>query len=317
MRWSRALTLPQVLRWGLRAPREVSTRWDRYWTGVTATGDGGDVLWDSSSPDEARRYLELLGTHVDPRLPVIDLGCGNGRFTRTLATRYPRAVGLDLSPAAIARARQETVDQRPPQHPDRPAPTARQEPEFRTEDMTVDGVGRRLHDELEDANVFVRGVLHVLDGDARRRFVANIRALTGVDGSVLIAETNHRGTLLDYLESLGAGPRGVPHPLARAIASGLPTPRPFGPAELDSCFPPDSWEHAMVDEHNVITAVPMHGTDTPEAIPGLLAILRPRHQWPDVPRQARPPREDDAPTPTPTPTAARATGPSPQRRHTT
>lgn len=288
MRWSRALLLPHVLRWGMRAPREVSTRWDRYWAQVTATGDGGDVLWDSSSPDEARRYLDLLAAHVDVGLPIVDLGCGNGRFTRTLATRYPRALGLDLSPAAIARAQYETTGQHQAQQPDHPGQSPQGAgPEFRAEDMTTDGVGTRLHTELGDANVFIRGVLHVLDADARQQVCANIGALTGVNGSVLIVETNHPGSLLSYLESLGAGPRGLPHPVARAIASGLPTPRPFGVAELDSCFPPSSWDRVLVDDHAVITAVPMHHNELPEAIPALLAILRPRQRWPNLPRQAR------------------------------
>lgn len=94
MWWNRALLVPHLVRLGLRAPRDVSTRWDRYWAGVTATGDGGDVLWDSSSSDEAQRYLDLLGAHADPGLPVVDVGCGNGRFTRALAGRFPRAVGV-------------------------------------------------------------------------------------------------------------------------------------------------------------------------------------------------------------------------------
>ena len=273
MRWRQALLAPHVLRWAVRAPRDTSTRWDRYWAAVTATGDGGDVLWDSSRPDEAQRYLDLLTAHVDPRLPVIDLGCGNGRFTRTMATRFPHVIGIDLSPAAVARAREETLVERIPRQRDSDNHPGHLE--FRAADLTADDVGARLHDELGDANVFVRGVLHVLDIDARRRSAATIRAVTGTTGTVLIAETNYAGPLLGYLESLGGGPRGLPHPLARAIASGLPVPRPFGVDQLDQSFPQDHWDRLLVDADAAITAVPMHRSDAPETIPGLLAVLRP------------------------------------------
>ena len=266
MGWSRALLLPHVVRFGMRAPRgATSTRWDRYWADVRATGDGGDVLWDSSRPDEARRYLDLLGAHADPRLPIVDLGCGNGRFTRALAARYPHALGVDLAPAAVARARQETTS-----HPG----TEGERLEFRAEDITTHGVGHRLNAELGDTNVFIRGVLHVLDAPARRQLATNVRALTGTNGTVLVAETNYQGPLLGYLESLGGSVRGLPHPLARAIAAGIPAPQPFGVAELDDCFSPGRWDRVLIDEDAGITAIPMHRTDTAETIPALVAVLR-------------------------------------------
>ena len=59
--------------------------WDGFWSGVTSTGDGGDVLWDAGATDEIDRYGALLDAHADQSLPFIDIGCGNGRFTSGLA----------------------------------------------------------------------------------------------------------------------------------------------------------------------------------------------------------------------------------------
>lgn len=255
MRWSRALLVPHVVRLGMRAPRDVASRWDLYWAGVQATGDGGDVLWDSSSSPEAGHYLDLLSTHADPGLPVVDVGCGNGRFTRALASRFPRAIGVDLSPHAIARAREEAGDAA--------------NVEFRVVDMLGPDASR-LGAEL---NVFVRGVLHVLDAPTRRRLASTIGDLLGVRGTALIAETNYDGPLLGYLQSLGAGPRGLPHPLSRAISAGLPRPSRFGEAELADCFPPARWERVLVDDRARIATVQMRGAGT---IPALLAVLRRR-----------------------------------------
>ena len=87
--------------------------------------------------------------------------------------------------------------------------------------MTAPGAGRLLRADLgEDANVFVRGVFHILDGPARRKAADAVAALVGARGVALLAETNHRGPRLEYLERLGAGPRGIPPALARVIAAG-------------------------------------------------------------------------------------------------
>ena len=47
--------------------------------------------------------LEIIGPIAD--LDVIDLGCGEGRFGRMLASGGARPLGVDLQPAFIARAR--------------------------------------------------------------------------------------------------------------------------------------------------------------------------------------------------------------------
>jgi hypothetical protein len=124
--------------------------------------------------------------------------------------------------------------------------------------------------------VLVRGVLHVLGAADRARVAANLGALTGPGGIVLLAETNYPGSLLGYLESLGAGPRGLPHPLARAIATGIPRPSRFGRAELAAAFPPDRWEVVLLDGTARITTVPLPGAAAPGSVPGFLALLRRR-----------------------------------------
>lgn len=255
------LLLLHVVRLALRAPRDLSTRWDRYWAAVGATGDGGDVLWDSSTSDEAQRYVDLLAAHADPDRVVVDVGCGNGRLTRALARRFPRVVGVDLSTHAVDRARQESAAE-----PGRV--------EFRVADLTRHGAGRALQADLGPCTVFVRGVLHVLDPADRRRLAAAVADLAGPGGTVLVAETNYPGPLLGYLESLGGGPAGLPRPLARAIAAGLPRPSAFGDAELADSFPLLDWERVLVDDAARIATVPMRQAGVPDSVPALVAVLR-------------------------------------------
>jgi SAM-dependent methyltransferase len=258
--WKRVFIAAHVLRLRRRAPREVGRRWEHFWAGVRATGDGGDVLWDTSDSAEATRYLDLLADHADPTLPIVDIGCGNGRFTRALAGRFPSAVGVDVSPAAVALATTESAG----------TPTVT----FRALDMTAPDAGRVLRDGIGgDTNVFVRGVLHILDVPGRRRMAGSIGTLLGTRGRVLISETNHRGSPLGYLERLGAGPRGIPSALARAIATGIPPPSAFGDVELDACFPTQYWRRVLVDADAAITTIPLSTLGGHDTVPGYIAVL--------------------------------------------
>jgi SAM-dependent methyltransferase len=261
MRLRRALLVPQIIRLARHAPRDVDARWDRYWATVERTGDDGDVLWDASTSSEAEHYLDLLGTYADPALPALDVGCGNGRFTRVLAQRFRPAIGVDASPHAVDRARAESGS----------LPHV----EFRVADMTAESTGRALRSELGPCNVLVRGVLHVLPPAERRRLAANLAELLDSPGAaLLVAETNHPGSLLAYLEDLGARPTGFPRALGRAITAGLPRPSPFGVAELADTFPEERWDRVHTDHDARIATVPARGGAS--SVPGVVAVLRRR-----------------------------------------
>jgi hypothetical protein len=95
------LLLPGLIRASVRLRRQGARGWEQFWSGVHRTGPGGEVLWDVAERTELDRCLHRAGHHFDPALPVVDLGCGNGRFTRLLATRFPVVVGVDMSASAI------------------------------------------------------------------------------------------------------------------------------------------------------------------------------------------------------------------------
>ena len=54
------------------------------------------------------RSLQLLSDRRYPR--TLEIGCGAGAFTRLLASMSDHVVGLDVSPAAIDRARGQVAD---------------------------------------------------------------------------------------------------------------------------------------------------------------------------------------------------------------
>lgn len=261
MSWRSVLLLPMLIRNDPRAPRDERVAWDRYWAGVRRTGAGGDVLWDGASARELAWVLDTARRCFDRTLPLVDIGCGNGRYTRALAEVASTALGIDVSQNAIAHAWRESE--------------GRVRVAYRTLDVTAPEVGASLARELGDANAFVRGVLHVLDDARRLSLVENLRALLGSRGTVLLVETVFRGSKLDYIEFLGAGGIHIPAPLRRLIEAGLQPPSHFGRAELDRFFPVDRWER-LESGPAVLDAVATRADAPLTAIPGFYAVLRPR-----------------------------------------
>ncbi len=260
MSWRRVLLAPAVGRLAVQAPRNRATRWDRYWAQVRTTGDDGDVLWDPAGEDEPARYRTLLDNWADPALPLVDLGCGNGRLSRALAAGRSHVVGVDLAPHAVALARAQSAATPGVSHEVLDA---------------VDAIAvTALHTRLGDVNVLIRGVLHTMSRDDRRRVATAVGILTGSRGVVLLAETNYPGPLLGYLEALGARPSGLPEPLGRAISAGLPRPSRFGADELADCFPPARWERVFTDTDATINTVPTGPGQPRGTISAHVAVLR-------------------------------------------
>ena len=252
---NRIRLLPKIIKLASHAPRNPGVGWERYWTSVGA-GDA-EILWDSGRHDEGRPYEELIRRHLDTNLPIVDVGCGNGPWTRWLAERFPRALGIDLSVSAVGQAARESAG----------VPNA----EFDAVDALAEGAGAAVRERLGEANVFVRGVFHILKPEAQHRLAATLHEVVGVRGRVLLTETNFRGSGLAYIEHLGATGDHIPVPLRKAIET-LPPPKPFGAPELRRAFPDAEWR--LLEERDVvIETVPMAEPGVPERIPGYCAVL--------------------------------------------
>ena len=83
--------------------REVAAAWDANaptWAAEVRAGHNRTHEF-FTSPRFAEFLPDLAG------LSVIDLGCGEGRYTRSFARRGARMTGVDISPEMLALARQE------------------------------------------------------------------------------------------------------------------------------------------------------------------------------------------------------------------
>lgn len=252
------LLIPQLIWYGARSPRDQGMAWDRFWASVQRTGPEGEVLWDAASADELNEVRARALAHMAMDLPVVDIGCGNGRFSRLLAGSFPQVLGIDVSAHAVRRAEDESGEA--------------DNVKYRVLDASTPGAGKQLFDELGEANVFMRGVLHILDAEQRKRAAANLRYLAGQRGVVYFAETNYTGDPLDQLVAQGATPTNMPEPLRKCIAAGLRPPRHFGEAQLAALFPPTFWK-ILDSGPTTMHGVPLTGKDKFEAIPGFYAIV--------------------------------------------
>ena len=91
---------------------ELLEREARHWGGVAADPDNPQ-LWDDAVLWEAalgRAWRRLIDRAVASGGPVLELGCGEGGLALELARRGVEVLGLDLSPARIARARIEATN---------------------------------------------------------------------------------------------------------------------------------------------------------------------------------------------------------------
>jgi SAM-dependent methyltransferase len=261
MSWRKFLIVPRLVALSRGAPRDQGKAWDLFWSRVRRTGAGGDVLWDLGSDAEIQATLGRVRAHLDLSLPIVDLGSGNGRLTRALAGCFPRALGVDVSAAAVSRAREES--------------RAVAGVDFRVVDMSRPGAGKALADELGPMNVHVRGVLHVMSPEAQRTAIENVRAILGGKGALYVVETDFHGDPLDHLEFQGASAGAIPEPLRLCIASGVRAPAHFSEREVDALFPRDRWERVAAGPA-VLHTLPMHNRDggAMDELSAYYAVLR-------------------------------------------
>jgi SAM-dependent methyltransferase len=260
MSWRKLTVIPQLIWYGLRAPRDQAKAWERYWGGIRRTGLDGEVLWDAASQVELDAVQARMRAHFDPSLPLVDVGCGNGRFTRTLAAVFPRALGIDFSPHAIERARAETGQAG--------------NVSYQVLDISAAGAGDAIRGAVGESNLFVRGVLHVLDPARRAVAVANFQRALGGRGTLYFSETNIEGNPLDHLEFQGATATSMPDPLKRCIAAGIRPPSHFGDAERERFFATTGWK-TLESGKTVMHGIPLHEPGRIEDIPSYYAIVRP------------------------------------------
>ncbi|KUN89709.1 methyltransferase [Streptomyces bungoensis] len=176
--------------------------WESYWRDTSDAR--GEAIWDADPSLSAEPHSALLLRHADSARTIVDLGCGNGTQTRYLATRFARAVGVDLSHAAIEHARRAADGE---------------SVEFQQLDLTDTDAVRALHDRLGDSNVYMRAVIHQSEPGARAAVAAAVAELIGSEGRAFVVELTSESR--EVLKSAASDPGGPGPKLRRVFDYGL------------------------------------------------------------------------------------------------
>ncbi len=95
--------------------RAVADRWDRYGRdrpefAVLTDGRTGAEFYESGRTEVFRILDTIVALGHHPRGRALDLGCGLGRLTFALASRFDAVIGVDHSAAMLNRARSRSHD---------------------------------------------------------------------------------------------------------------------------------------------------------------------------------------------------------------
>jgi SAM-dependent methyltransferase len=238
----------------MTASNRYLTSWESFWS--TSTGAEGEIFWDADPAHASQQDVALFQGSIDPQLPLIDLGCGNGTQTRFLADHFARVLGTEISPAAVQIAQAKNV-----------APNA----SYRVLDVLCPDDAQALHEEIGDANVYMRAVLHQLSPADHATAIQSIERLLGRKGVLYLIELSSAAE--PFFAQL-IKQYGPPPGLARVFQHQI-TPGMVNENDLERLFPPDRFTLLRTGKSYIQT---VHTLPTGEVakVPAFYAILRQR-----------------------------------------
>jgi len=142
--------------------------WESYWNNVYQNKADTPVFWDSDPELAAVSDLKRFKPFMDTSLPLLDLGCGNGKQTRMLSRHFRQVIGADVSSSAIQIAREESA--------------AESNIRYLVFDAVDTVQAQELHQQAGDMNIYMRGVLHMIKMRDRPQFTSNLGLLMGEKG---------------------------------------------------------------------------------------------------------------------------------------
>ena len=230
------------------------TSWEGFWS--TSTGTPGEIFWDADPAHAAQQDVVLFQGSVDPQLPLIDLGCGNGTQTRFLADHFARVIGTEISPAAVEIARTKNA-----------APNIT----YRVLDVLCPDDAQALHEEIGDANLYMRAVLHQLSPVDHATAIQSIEMLLGIRGILYLIELSSAAE--PYFTQL-IKQYGPPPGLARVFQHEI-TPGMLNENDIEVLFPTDRFTLLRTGTSHIYTVHTLP-TDEVVKVPAFYAILRQR-----------------------------------------
>lgn len=228
------------------------TSWENFWS--TTTGAPGEIFWDADPAHASQEDLALFSGLVDPQLPLIDLGCGNGTQTRFLANYFSRVIGTEIASAAVQIAQEKN---------------AALNTSYRVLDVLSPDDAQALHDEIGDANLYMRAVLHQLSPADQPTAVQSLERLLGKKGRLYLIELSSAAEpfFAQLIQQYGPPPG-----LVRVLQHQI-TPGKLCEDKLTELFPVDRFV-LLKTGPSLIRTVHSLPTGDVVKVPAFYAILR-------------------------------------------
>lgn len=228
------------------------TSWESYWS--TLSGAPGEIFWDADPAYAAQQDLALFRNHLNPQLPLIDVGCGNGTQTRFLGNHFARVIGTEIAPAAVQIARTHS---------------AAANIAYRVLDVLCPDDAQAIHEEVGDANLYLRAVLHQLSPADQPTAIQSIERLLGATGTLYLIELSSAAEpfFAELIQQYGPPPG-----LARVFQHQI-TPGMLDEKALTSLFPPDRFTLLDIGPSQIRTVHPLPTGEMVE-VPAFYAVLR-------------------------------------------
>jgi cyclopropane fatty-acyl-phospholipid synthase-like methyltransferase len=162
-------------------------------------------LWDVDAKASARLDEEVMSSHMDRRLPLLDLGCGVGHQSAYFASVYAKVIGVDVSKRAIQLAKSNYI---------------LENVEFREADLTVEGTADVLVKDFGHCNVYMRGVLHQIKSEDEEIFCNEVSSLIGEEGRMYFNEVSDG--IREYLEENSSRFSKLPEKMRQVFLTKMP-----------------------------------------------------------------------------------------------
>jgi SAM-dependent methyltransferase len=254
----------------MRSSAHTQGEWETYWRETAGLANRPETdsssIWDVEAAQAAAKDLERFRPFLTPGLPLVDLGCGSGIQTRFLAEHFPRVIGVDVSPSAVALAARNN-----------PHPSL----QYRVLDVFDTQAVQAFRAEHGDIHLYIRTLLHLVKPDSRAAFSEALSTLLGARGVLYLFELGARAG--EYFRAW-IQRNGMPVSLQRVLQTGI-QPGTVNREHVLAMFPP---ERFSVLSDGEMTSAPMPvqvlrpgepPSLAPEAWapPGYFMVLRPQN----------------------------------------
>lgn len=195
---------------------DTSSAWESYWNKTSKLSN--PIFWDCTPQSAVAVDLPRFKNIMDSQLPVIDFACGNGTQTHFLAQHFNRVIGVDVSASALEMAK---IEHNSPNI------------EYRLLDGLKPKQAQALHDQIGDANIYMRAGFHHIPVEKRSEFAKSLRILLGNKGVIYLIELGSNA--INYFNSLKETYGKLPEEMTIVMEHGI-RPGTIAPETIANFF---------------------------------------------------------------------------------